>query len=567
MKRLGLAGFALLVLALLAPFAIALAGIAAQPQSGGFGAVLFRDDFSSPTLSKAWSVFRGSNGQTGPRSADNVTVHDGVLDLAVQQQPGEHSAWGSWAGGSVCACTASVSTYGRYTVRAMSTGGAGFRSVALTWPVKGNGWPPEMDLHESTDPHSDMVTTHYVDPAKPRSDGQDHGPRTPVDVTAWHDYSVEWTPALVRYLLDGQQVATSARIPTVPMWLGLTAAMHGGGVHPGTPQHYLVDYVEVDSYVPTGGAPGVGLKPGSVPAQYVAALTAAGALCPTVTPPLLAAQIQQESGWNPQAVSPSGAQGLSQFMPGTWATWGRDVNNDGSASPFDPFDAIDAQARYDCALAAQVSGVAGDKVSLMLAAYNAGPGALLQYQGIPPFPETQNYVRAILALIPQYAAPAPSGGGAPGQPTAAIPCAAGTDRGVASAPENVPIRLCEVGGVIVNTTLSGPLAQLLGAAAGSGLTLGGGGFRSEAEQIALRKAHCGTSDYAIWHMPASQCSPPTAIPGTSMHESGLAIDFTSSGTLIGSHSDPAWQWLSVYAATYGLHPLSSEPWHWSTNGN
>jgi hypothetical protein len=52
-----------------------------------------------------------------------------------------------------------------------------------------------------------------------------------------------------------------------------------------------------------------------------------------------------------------------------------------------------------------------------------------------------------------------------------------------------------------------------------------------------------------------------------MHERGLAIDFTYGGSIITSHSSPAWKWLNANAKTYGLYNLASEPWHWSTNGN
>jgi len=138
-----------------------------------------------------------------------------------------------------------------------------------------------------------------------------------------------------------------------------------------------------------------------------------------------------------------------------------------------------------------------------------------------------------------------------------------------SGPVSVPgnISLSTVGGITVASSIAGQLGQLLSAAASAGFKLGGGGYRDSASQIALRKAHCGTSDYAIYQMPASQCHPPTAPPGQSMHEQGLAIDFTINGSTIGSHSDPAWQWLNANAGSYGFRNLASEPWHWSTNGN
>jgi len=107
----------------------------------------------------------------------------------------------------------------------------------------------------------------------------------------------------------------------------------------------------------------------------------------------------------------------------------------------------------------------------------------------------------------------------------------------------------------------------LKAATAAGFSLRGGGYRDSAAQIATRQANCGTSYYDVYQKPASQCTPPTAIPGRSMHEQGRAIDITSSGALITSRSNPAFIWLSQNAARFGLYNLPSEPWHWSTNGN
>lgn len=127
--------------------------------------------------------------------------------------------------------------------------------------------------------------------------------------------------------------------------------------------------------------------------------------------------------------------------------------------------------------------------------------------------------------------------------------------------------LSNVRGIVVASSIAGQLSAMLAAAEADGIVLSGGGYRDPAQQIALRRAHCGTSYYAIYQMPASQCSPPTAIPGTSMHEQGLAIDFTYGGSVISSHSSPAFQWLAAHASTYGFFNLPSEPWHWSVNGN
>jgi hypothetical protein len=103
-----------------------------------------------------------------------------------------------------------------------------------------------------------------------------------------------------------------------------------------------------------------------------------------VDPALLAAVAQQESGFNASAVSPAGAQGLMQFMPATARGLGVD--------PFDPASAVDGAARYLADLTEQFGST-----ELGLAAYNAGPGTVRRYGGIPPYAETQNYVRSVMS--------------------------------------------------------------------------------------------------------------------------------------------------------------------------
>lgn len=103
---------------------------------------------------------------------------------------------------------------------------------------------------------------------------------------------------------------------------------------------------------------------------------------------LLAAQLYAESGFNPFATSPAGAQGIAQFMPGTARAYGLE-------NPFDPAAAIMAQARMMRSLLDRFGG----KVALALAAYNAGPGAVARFAGIPPYAETRAYVARILGLL------------------------------------------------------------------------------------------------------------------------------------------------------------------------
>jgi multidrug efflux pump subunit AcrA (membrane-fusion protein) len=142
-----------------------------------------------------------------------------------------------------------------------------------------------------------------------------------------------------------------------------------------------------------------------------------------------------------------------------------------------------------------------------------------------------------------------------------------TAAGIQAPPGGVVSVPCPGGGSIqVAGDISKPVGRLLADAAEAGITMCGNGYRDPNDQIAVRRANCGTSQYAIWQMPASYCSPPTARPGTSMHEQGLAIDFTVGGSTIG-YGSAAYDWLKAHAADYGLSNLPSEPWHWSTNGN
>ena len=110
-----------------------------------------------------------------------------------------------------------------------------------------------------------------------------------------------------------------------------------------------------------------------------------------VDPALLRGLIRQESGFDPDVRSPAGAIGLCQLMPATAAGLG--VTN-----PTDPAQNIEGGAKY---LRQQLDRFGGD-VSKALAAYNAGPGAVQRYGGVPPYAETQAYVQRVTAYADEY---------------------------------------------------------------------------------------------------------------------------------------------------------------------
>ncbi len=144
----------------------------------------------------------------------------------------------------------------------------------------------------------------------------------------------------------------------------------------------------------------------------------------------------------------------------------------------------------------------------------------------------------------------------------------GSNGGGGGTPPNITGsgEIVNVGGIRIHQSMAGNLQSLLAAASAAGINFGGGGYRDPAGQIAVRRNNCGSSNYAIYEMPASSCSPPTARPGTSMHERGLAVDFTQGGRTL-SRGSSGFAWMRANASSYGFCNLPSEPWHWSSNCN
>lgn len=152
--------------------------------------------------------------------------------------------------------------------------------------------------------------------------------------------------------------------------------------------------------------------------------------------------------------------------------------------------------------------------------------------------------------------------------TSGIPCESGKDLGTKDGYRRgikVIIKVCDVQGIQVNSQISGEVNKLLNDARSSGFEMakGSGGFRTMATQIALRKTNGCPSDPTA---PSSSCKTPTARPGWSNHQMGLAIDFVCNGSLIKSKTGGCFEWLASNANRFGLQNFPKEAWHWSVDG-
>jgi D-alanyl-D-alanine carboxypeptidase len=121
----------------------------------------------------------------------------------------------------------------------------------------------------------------------------------------------------------------------------------------------------------------------------------------------------------------------------------------------------------------------------------------------------------------------------------------------------------QVYGVTVHRNLAYAVKRMIDDAKADGVQISGGGFRTKQRQIELRTIN-GCPD--VWTAPSSSCRVPTAIPGRSLHELGLALDISSGGKTISSKT-AAFKWLKLHGKEYGLVNLPAEAWHWSINGS
>ncbi len=227
--------------------------------------------------------------------------------------------------------------------------------------------------------------------------------------------------------------------------------------------------------------------------------------------------------------------GQFQFIPQTWVYYAVDGDGDGIADPQNLADGAATAAAHLCDVGAATNLAGALTVYFGTDAHN---GNVLSHAS-----ELQSRWDTL------YPPPPPDP--ATEDPTVFdIETAAG-----------VEVETTVVAGIRVNIEIGPAVEAMVAAAAADGIHLAGWGWRSHAQQIELRHAHCADA----WETPSSECNPPTATPGNSKHEFGLAIDFHVDGRVL-QPGDAAFAWLVENAATFGFYNLPSEPWHWSIDG-
>ncbi|MDR7276483.1 ricin-type beta-trefoil lectin domain protein [Catenuloplanes atrovinosus] len=140
------------------------------------------------------------------------------------------------------------------------------------------------------------------------------------------------------------------------------------------------------------------VAPVPVPDQYVELVKNAGKECAAVSGPKIAAQLMAASAFNANKLGTDGAQGIAQFLPAVWNRYGQ-----AGASPWDAAVAIPTLGRTMCALSAELSGLAEDPYPVALAAFQWGPTAIRQAEGVPDSPTVKDFAQRVLDYTAYYA--------------------------------------------------------------------------------------------------------------------------------------------------------------------
>ena len=187
---------------------------------------------------------------------------------------------------------------------------------------------------------------------------------------------------------NGAQWIAGQRMGMPASGLEMTA-VQAAAVNGASAEIVSLDGSEAVAAVPANATSNPQLTAQGVPAGYQAKVAELSARF-DLSPSLIEALVWQESRWRANAVSPVGARGLAQLMPGT----ARDLG----VNPDDPFANLEGGARY---LREQLDRFDGD-LEKALAAYNAGPGRVIRANGVPRIRETQNYVAAIMGRLANH---------------------------------------------------------------------------------------------------------------------------------------------------------------------
>ncbi|MEO5949633.1 MAG: D-alanyl-D-alanine carboxypeptidase family protein [Candidatus Saccharimonas sp.] len=282
----------------------------------------------------------------------------------------------------------------------------------------------------------------------------------------------------------------------------------------------------------------------------------------------------------PPGISSAGARGYFQFLPGTFRMF---RNSNPAHRPGNIYDLVDgafAAAHYLAVLGARGSPAFGDPhhpgkgtVMWALGAYNAGP-----HSGFEDWPNHPYRIKAAIEYERTFknASGATTlsamitvcdnqdNSGTDDTPSFSAGCPSSSTSSTVRTGNGTRIKVCRIHGMVVNARIATKWQYLVQQAKADGINLTGGGFRTAAQQISLRRAHCGSSHYAIYQTSSRNCRPPTARPGESNHETALAVDLNNART----YGTRVYRWMRVHAPRLGIYArVPGEPWHWSLGGH
>ncbi|MFY1699975.1 ricin-type beta-trefoil lectin domain protein [Solwaraspora sp. WMMA2101] len=330
-----------------------------------------------------------------------------------------------------------------------------------------------------------------------------------------------WQLALAAHQLGVPEVRAAAGVPSATgdyidtverytQWYALYPAFGGTGTPEPTP-----------TAVPTTPTTLSRAAPVAVPDEYLAAVLAAGSICPTVTPARVAAQIMAQSGFDPNLLGPTGGQGIAQFLPQVWVQY---VQTAGDATPWDAEVAIPALGSTMCRLVDEMASLSDDPYPLALAAYHWGAGTIQAAADL----DGSSTLAAFTTLVREhetfYAADARIGGATPPaspSPSGTPPPAAAPEATVAPAPGPTPPSKAPAANTPAPKATTPPAKtrwQLVSHASGKCLTQHHGPDTERSTPLTI--ATCTGADNQLWEF----------LPDDTIRSQGMCMDLTNGRT-------------------------------------